>query len=343
MKKSLLLLCSMLCFLAVTQAAGPGYHVIARWALGGEGGWDYLTVDDAARRLYVARSSHVMVVDMETGKQLGDIPNTQGVHGVAIATEFGRGYTSNGRADNATMFALNTLQVLGTVPTGANPDSIRYDPASKRVFAFNAGGKSATAIDAASGKVAGTIELGGAPENCAVDGKGRLYVNIADTNEVVELDTQKMTVSRRFSIKPGVEPSGMGLDAARRLVFSGCDNEMMTVLDLHTGKVVSIVPIGAGVDGNGFDPSTGLAFSSNGEAGTLTVAQEASPGKWVVAETVTTQKGARTMRIDPKTHNVYTAAAQYGPPIPPPPGAKPGARPRASIIKDSFVILVIGK
>jgi DNA-binding beta-propeller fold protein YncE len=160
---------------------------------------------------------------------------------------------------------------------------------------------------------------------------------------VEELDTQKMAVTKRFSIKPGVEPSGMGLDAARGLVFSGCDNEMMTVLDVKTGKVISTVPIGAGVDGNGFDPSTGFAFSSNGEAGTLTVAQETSPGKWVVAETVTTQKGARTMTIDPKTHDIYTAAAQYGPPIPPPPGSKPGAKPRPSIIKDSFVILVVNK
>jgi DNA-binding beta-propeller fold protein YncE len=250
-----------------------------------------------------------MVVDMESGKLVGDIPDTQGVHGVAIAAEFGRGYTSNGRSNKSTIFDLKTLKVMGTVPTGGNPDSIRYDPASKRVFALNAAGKSATVIEGASGKVIDTIELGGAPENCAVDGKGKLYVNIADTNEVVEVDTQKLAVARRFAIKPGVEPSGMGLDAARRLVFSGCDNEMMTVLDLNTGKVISTVPIGAGVDGNGFDPSTGFAFSSNGEAGTLTVAQETSPGQWVVAETVTTQKGARTMTIDRKTHNIYTAAA----------------------------------
>jgi DNA-binding beta-propeller fold protein YncE len=311
--------------------------------LGGDGGWDYLTVDDAAGRLYISRSSHVMVVDLETGKQAGDIPNTEGVHGIAIAPEFGRGFTSNGRSNDVTIFELKTLKVLGKVPTGLNPDSIRYDSASKRVFALNARGKSATVIDAASGKVVSTIELGGSPEFTAVDGKGRLYVNIADTNEVVEIDTQKMAVTKRFSIKPGIEPSGMALDAARHLIFSGCDNEMMTVLDVNTGKVISTVHIGAGVDGNGFDASTGFAFSANGEDGTLTVAKEESPGKWIAAETVATQKGARTMAIDPKTHLIYLPTAQYGPPIPPPAGAPAGARSRPSIIKDSFVILVVGK
>ena len=255
MKKYLLGLCLIFCFLNVAQAAGPEFHVIKKLKLGGEGGWDYLTVDDAARRLYVSRSSHVMVVDLETGKQVGDIPNTEGVHGIAIAPEFGRGFTSNGRTNNATIFDLKTLKVLGTIPTGLNPDSIRYDSVSKRVFALNAKGKNATVIDAASGKVVSTIDLGGAPEFTAVDGKGKLYANIADTNEVVEIDTQKMAVTKRFSIKPGIEPSGMALDGARRLIFSGCDNDMMTVLDLNTGKVISTVPIGAGVDGNGFDPS----------------------------------------------------------------------------------------
>jgi DNA-binding beta-propeller fold protein YncE len=343
MKKSLLVFCLILCSLAVVQAAGPGYHVIKKLQLGGEGGWDYLTVDDAARRLYISRSTHVMVVDLETGKQVGDIPNTQGVHGIAIVPELGRGFTSNGRTNNVTIFDLKTLKELGTVPTGANPDSIRYDSASKRVFALNARGNSATAIDAASGKVVGTIDLGGGPEFTAVDGKGKLYVNIADTNEVVELDTQKLAVIKRFSIKPGIEPSGMAFDAARRLVLSVCDNEIMTVLDVNTGKVITTAPIGAGSDGAGFDPSTGFAFSSNGEDGTLTVVKEASPGKWVVAETVTTQKGARTMIIDPKTHNVLLPTAEFGPPVPPPAGAPAGARPRPSIIKDSFVVLVVGK
>lgn len=343
MKKCLLVLCLISCFLTVAQAAGPGFHVIKKLQLGGDGGWDYLTVDDAAHRLYVSRSSHVIVVDLETGKQVGDIPNTEGVHGIAIAPEFGRGFTSNGRTNNITIFDLKTLKVLGTVPTGLNPDSIRYDSASKRVFALNAKGKSATVVDVASGKVVSTIDLGGAPEFTAVDGKGKLYANIADTNEVVEIDTPKMAVTRRFSIKPGIEPSGMAFDATRRLIFSGCDNEMMTVLDLNTGKIISTVPIGAGVDGNGFDPSTGFAFSANGEDGTLTVAKELSPGKWGVAETVATQKGARTMTIDPKTHYIYLPTAEYGPPIPPPAGAPSGTRPRPSIIKDSFVILVVGK
>lgn len=343
MKKSLLVLCLILSSLAALQAAGPGFHVVAKWQLGGEGGWDYLTVDDVANRLFVSRGTHVMVVDLASGKQVGDIPNTEGVHGIALAQEFGRGFTSNGRANNVTMFELKTLKVLSTIPTGANPDSIRFDPASKRVFALNAKGKSATAIEAASGKVVGTVDLGGAPEFTAVDGKGKLYVNIADTNEVVELDTQKLVVTKRFPIKPGIEPSGMAFDAARRLVLSVCDNEIMTVLDLNSGKVITTAPIGAGSDGAGFDPSTGFAFSSNGEDGTLTVVKETSPGKWTAVETVTTQKGARTMIIDPKTHNIYLPTATYGPPVPPPAGAPAGARPRPSIIKDSFVILVVGK
>jgi DNA-binding beta-propeller fold protein YncE len=343
MKKCLSVFCFILGFIAIARAASPGFHIINKLQLGGDGGWDYLTIDDATRHLYVSRSSHVMVVDMETGKQIGDIPNTEGVHGIAIAPEFGRGFTSNGRSNNATIFDLTTLKVLGIVPTGLNPDSIRFDPTSKRVFTLNAKGKSATVIDAASGKVVSTIDLGGSPEFTTVDGKGKLYVNIADTNEVVEIDTQKAVITKRFSIKPGIEPSGMALDPAHRLIFSGCDNELMTVLDLNTGKVISTVPIGAGVDGNGYDPSTGFAFSANGEDGTLTVAKQESPGKWVVAETVATQKGARTMTIDPKTHNIYLPTAEYGPPIPPPAGAPAGTRPRPSIIKDSFVILVVGK
>lgn len=321
------------------QAAGPGYHVIKTIQLGGEGGWDYLTVDDASGRLFISRGTHVMVVDLKTDKLMADIPDTPGVHGIAVADDLNRGFISNGRANTATIFDLKTLKVLGQVKTGENPDAILYDPASKRVFTFNGRSKDATVIDAASGEIAGTIPLGGKPEFSRSDGKGKVYVNIEDTSEVVEIDSRKLTVTKRFSLTPGEEPSGMGFDVAHHLIFSGCGNKLMTVLDTQTGKVIATVPIGEGVDGNAYDAATGLAFSANGE-GTLTVVRQSSPGKFEVAETVPTQSGARTMTIDPKTHYIYLPTAQFEPAPATAPG---GARQRPAMVKDSFVILVVGK
>jgi YVTN family beta-propeller protein len=332
--KTILLLCGLVVGLNA-YAAEPGYHVLKKLPLGGEGGWDYLTVDNAARRLYISRGTHVMVVDLETDKLVGDIPNTSGVHGIAIAGELNRGFTSDGRTNTSTIFDLKTLKPIGEVKTGTNPDSILYDPASKKVFTFNGRSNDTTVFDAATGEVAQTIKLGGKPEFCTADGKGKVYVNIENTSEVVEIDSQKLEVTKRFSLKPGEEPSGMGLDAEHHRIFSGCHNKMMTILDAESGKVISTVAIGQGVDGNGFDPGAGLAFSSNGE-GTLTVVKESTPGKFEVAETVTTAQGARTMTIDPKTHNIYLPTAQFPPPT-------EGSRQRPAPIKDSFVILVVGK
>jgi len=336
--KTVLLFCGLVLGTSA-YAADPGYHVIKKLQLGGEGRWDLLTVDSAARRLYISRSTHVMVVDLDTDKLAGDIPDTPGVHGIAVAAELNRGFTSNGKANTATIFDLKTLKVLGHVKTGKNPDDILYDPVSRRVFAFNGRSNDATVFDAASGEVAGTIALGGRPEFAKADGKGKIYANIEDTSEVVEIDSRKLAVTRRFSLKPGEEPSGMGLDAEHHRVFSGCHNKLMTILDTEAGKVIASVPIGEGVDGNGFDSETGLAFSSNGD-GTLTVVRESAPGKFEVAETVATQRGSRTMAIDPKTHKIYVPAAQFGP-TPAPTSENP--RPRPTIIKDSFVILVVGK
>lgn len=320
-------------------AADSGYHIIKRLKVGGEGGWDYLSVDTAARRLYVSRSTHVMVIDLDTDMVVGNIPNTPGVHGIAVASELNRGFTSNGKANTVTIFDLKTLRVFGEVKTGANPDAIIYDTASKRVFTFNGRSKDATVIDAASGKVVGTIPLRGKPEYSAADGKGKVYVNIEDTNECVEIDSLKAQVLRRFSLKPCDEPSGMGLDSKNGRVFSGCHNKLMTVLDVKAGKVITTVPIGENVDGNGFDSGTGLAFSSNGD-GTLTIARESSSVKFEVVETVKTQRGSRTMAIDPVTHTVYLAAAQFlAPKVP----AQGGAKPRPEMVKDSFEILVVGK
>ncbi len=329
----------ILAFGMAAYAAAPGYRVANRFALGGESGWDYLTADGAARRLYVSRGTRVMVVNLDTGKSVGDIPDTPGVHGIALAPEMNRGFISCGKADSAVIFDLKTLKVLGRVKTGANPDAILYDPASKLVFTFNGRSKDATAFDAATGKVAATIALGGKPEFAATDGKGKIYANIEDTSEVAEVDSAKLAVTRRFSLKPGEEPSGMAFNTKRGLIFSGCGNKLMTVLDVKAGKVIATIAIGEGVDGNGFDPETGLIFSANGE-GTLTVARESSPGKFDVVETTATQRGARTMAIDPKTHNVYLPTAQFGP-APAPTPDNPRARP--PIVKDSFVILVASR
>jgi len=336
--KAFLLFCSLL-VCSISYAADPGYHIIKKLQLGGEGGWDYLTVDSAARRLYISRSTHVMVIDIDTDKVVGDIADTPGVHGIAIAAELNRGFTSNGRANTATFFDLKTLKVLGQVKTGENPDAILYDPASKRVFTFNGRSKDATVFEATSGKVAGTIPLGGKPEYAAADGKGKVYVNVEDTNEVVEIDSKTLSLTKRYSLKPCDEPTGMGLDAEHHRVYSGCHNKVMTILDTETGKLIATVPIGEGVDGNGFDPGTGLAFSSNGN-GTLTVVRESSQGKFEVAETVTTQRGSRTMAIDPMTHNIYLPAAQFNQPSAP---TAEEPRPRPTMIKDSFAVLVVGR
>jgi DNA-binding beta-propeller fold protein YncE len=330
------------CILAVAAnsfAADSGYHIIKWLKVGGEGGWDYLTVDNTARRLYISRSTHVMVIDLETDKVVGDIPNTPGVHGIAVAHELNRGFTSNGKSDTSTIFDLKTLKVLGEVKTGGNPDAIIYEPASKKVFTFNGRSKDATVFDAVSGKVISTIPLGGKPEFAATDGKGKVYVNIENTNQVSEIDSLNARETRRFSLKPCEEPTGLGLDSNNGRVFSGCHNKIMTVLDTKTGKIISTTPIGANVDGNGFDAGTGLAFSANGE-GTLTVVREASPGKFEVAETVTTQRGSRTMAIDPKTHNIYLPAAQFSKPEKP---SQAGTNQRPVMVKDSFEVLVVGK
>jgi DNA-binding beta-propeller fold protein YncE len=322
----------------IAYAADPGYHVIKKLPLGGEGGWDYLTVDAGARRLYISRGTHVMVVDLTTDKVAGDIPDTPGVHGIALAPELNRGFTSNGRANTATIFDLKTLKTLNHVKTGTNPDAILYDTASKRVFTFNGRSGDATVFDPMTAEVVSTIPLGGKPEFAAADGKGRIFVNIEDKSEVVEIDSRKLAVARRSSLQPCEEPSGMGLDAQHHLVFSGCHNKIMTVLDADAGKVIATVPIGEGVDGNGFDPVKKLAFSANGE-GTLTIAQESSVSKFEVVATVTTQRGARTMAIDPKTHNIYLPTAQFGAA---PPATPEAPRPRPAMIPDSFVVLVVG-
>lgn len=323
---------------AAFAAAGSGYHVVTTYEVGGDGGWDYMTIDSNARRLYISRATHVMVIDTDSGKSVGDIPDTLGVHGIALAPELGRGFTSNGREGTVSIFDIKTLATGNKVKVGENPDAILYDPATKRVFTFNGRSHDSTAIDAASGNVLGTIKLDGKPEFAASDGKGEIFVNIEDKSELVAIDPNKLAVRATWPLAPCTEPTGLSIDRKKRRLFVGCDNKMMAVVDADSGKVLSTPAIGEGVDATTFDPETGLAFASCGE-GVLTIVSEESPGKFS-AENVPTQQGARTLALDAKTHNVFVVTAKFGPP---PPATADNPHPRRSIVPDSFVVLVVGK
>jgi DNA-binding beta-propeller fold protein YncE len=315
------------------------YHLIKKVPLGGEGFWDYLGMDPDGRHLFISHATHVMVVDADSYQVVGDIPDTQGVHGIALAEEFGRGFVSDGAAAQVTIFDLKSLKTIGTAKTGEGPDGIIYDPGSKRVFTFNGRAGTSTAIDAQNGNVAGTIDLGGRPEFAAADGQGHVYNNLEDKSIVLQIDSKNLKVLNRWPLAPCESPSGMAIDAEHRRVFVGCHNKIMAVLDADSGKVVSTVPIGEGVDANRFDPGTQLAFSSNGD-GTITVAHEDSPDKYAVVQNLQTQRGARTMEVDPRTHNIFTVTAQFGPM---PTDVKPGERRRPPMIPGSFTLLVFGQ
>jgi DNA-binding beta-propeller fold protein YncE len=320
---------------AKPQRAGPsGYQLVKTIPLPGEGFWDYVGVDSDARRIYVSHGTKVLALDADSFAVVGEIPDTQGVHGIAVAPEFGRGFTSNGRAATSTIFDLKTLKTLSTVNTGRNPDAIAYDDVSKRVFTFNGASKDATAFAAADGKVAGTIALNGKPEFAAVDGKGKVYVNIEDTSELVEIDTKELKILHRWPLAPCESPSGLSMDRKSRRLFAGCENKLMAVVDADTGKVIATPAIGQGVDATAYDPGTGFALSSNGE-GTLTVVKQDGHDNYSVLDNVTTKKSARTMGLDLKTHNVVLPAADFLPP-------KPGER-RGEMKPGSFVLLVVSR
>jgi len=336
---AVLALCAVILPGTISRAAGgdpgaSGYHLVKTIPVSGDGFWDYLTVDSETHRLYISHSTHVQVMDTETYAMVGDIPDTQGVHGIALARDLGRGFTSNGRANTVTIFDLKTLKTIGSVKTGTNPDAILYDAVTKRVFTMNGRSHDTTAIDAAEGSVAGTLELGGKPEFAVADGKGSIYVNIEDKSELVQFDAQKLTILNRWPLAPCEEPSGLAWDSKNRRLFAGCSNKMMAVMNADTGKVVATPVIGEGVDANGFDPETNFAFASNGE-GTLTVVHEDGPDKFSVVEDVATKKSARTMALDAKTHKIYLSAADLEPP---PPGER-----RPSVKPGSFVILVLSR
>ena len=321
------------------QAATPGYHVIHRINAGGEGGWDYVTVDPDGNRLFLSRGTHAMVIDLGRDSVVGDIPNTLGIHGVALAPELNRGFTSNGRDSSVTIFDYKTLAPIAVVKIpGRNPDAILYDPATKRVFTFNGGTSNATAIDATNGTVVGTVDLGGKPETAVSDG-GKVYANIEDKSEIAVFDPKTLAVLARWPLAPCEEPSGLAIDRIHQRLFAGCGNKTMAVVDMRTGKVVATPAVGSGVDAAGFDPGTQLAFTSNGE-GTITVVHEDTPDKYTVVETVPTQRGARTMAVNPKTHRLYTVTAEFGP-APAPTADRP--RPRPPMIPGTFVVLELDR
>ena len=336
MKITWISICFVSALAAATYAApavGPsGYHLIRTVPLAGDGGWDDLAIDQTTHRLFITRGMHVQVVNLADFSLAGDIPNTPRVHGVAFAP--GAGFISDGGDDTVTVFNPTTLQVLTRITVGGGPDAILYDPVSRKIFTFNGHSRDATVIDAATKKVTGTIPLGGRPEFAVSDGKGLVYANIEDTSEIVTLDTKTLTVTKRWPLAPCTEPSGLAIDVAHDRLFAGCHNNLMAVVDAKSGKIVATPPIGKGVDGNRYDPETMLAFSSNGD-GTLTVVREFGPNDFRVIDTVQTQKSARTMILDPITHQVYLIAAELIPP------SKPGTWP--TVVPGTVKLLVYGR
>jgi DNA-binding beta-propeller fold protein YncE len=320
---------------------GSGYHLIKKMPVGGEGGWDYLTVDSEARRIYLARGTHVMVVDEDKGEVVGDIPDTKGVHGIALAKDLGKGYTSNGQANTVTVFDIATLKTLSTIKvTGENPDSVLYDAANKRVWTFNGRTANATAIDASSGEVVGTVKLSGKPETPVLDGKGSIFANIEDKNSLVEIDAKAMTVKHEYPLAGCEAPSGIAMDTAHRRVFSGCsDSKKLAVTNADTGKVVAAPEIGEDTDASGFDPGTGLAFASCRE-GVLSIIHADSPDKYTNVANVKTEFGARTMALDTKTHHVFVVTADFKPA---PAATADNPHPRPQAVPGTFRILEYGE
>ncbi len=321
-----------------TQAT-PTYHVARKVSIGGDGGFDYITADPAGKRVFLTHSTQVVVYDLAKDMIAGSIPNTKGVHGVALAPDLNRGFTSNGGDSSVTIFNYTTLEVIKTLPIHAiNPDPITYDSVTKRVFTWNHGTHDATVIDAVKGELIGSIPNMGVPETAVTDGKGTLWVNLEDTHEVVKIDTRSMKEVGRFSISPCEIPTGMAIDRANRILFSACRSGHLGIIDADKGALITTVPICIGTDAAAFDPQTKLAFASCSD-GNATVVQQVSRTEYKVVQTITTQRGSRTMALDPTTHKIYQAAVEYGPtPAPATPGGRAG---RAPILPGSFSLLII--
>ena len=315
------------------------YKLLKEIPVGGEGGWDYLTVDESARRLYVSHATKVEVIDIDKEAVVGQIADTAGVHGIAVAPKLGLGFTSNGRENKASIFDLSTLKTSSKVDTGENPDAILYEEGQEEVYTFNGRGRSATVFEAKTGKVVATIPLSSKPEFSVADTQaGRIYCNLEDKSAVAVIDAKAHKVLSTWPIAPGEEPSGMAYDAQNKRLFLGCGNKLMVMMDSETGKVVGSVPIGQGVDATKFDSGTMLAFCSCGD-GTVTIAHEDSPDKLTVVQTLKTEPRARTMALDTKTHKIYLASARFGAATDQPAGGKKG---RPSAVPGTFKVLVYG-
>ena len=319
---------------AASLIAAPNYHVIDKIKIGGATRWDYITVDPDTHRAYVSNATRAVVVDLEKGSVVGEVPDTKGIHGIALAPKLNRGYTSNGQANNVTVFDLKTLKPVETVATGQNPDAIYFDAGSERVLTFNGRSSDSTVIDAKTNKVVATIPVGGKPEFAQGDGKGTVYANIETTNEVVVIDAKAAKITKRYKLEGCDEPSGLAFDQAHSRLFSVCGNKVMAISDPAAGKLVTTVPIGEGADGVAFDPGPGYAFSSNGGDGNITVVG-GSGSKYSVMQTATTQKSARTIAVDTKTHKLYLPAGE--------PGTTTDKKGRPSLAPDSFELLVVGQ
>jgi len=324
---------------AIAHDATPGDKVLQRFALGGAGGWDDLAVDSGGNRLYLSRHDRVTVVDTASGKVVGEVPNTDGVHGIALVPALHLGFASDGKADAVTVFDLKTLKALDTIKvTGKDPDAIIYDPASRRVIAFNGDSSNATLIDPATRKVVGTIALDGTPEFARSDEHGRVFVNIEDKGELAEIDPKAAAVVATWKLADCADPSGLAFDAVHRRLFSVCQNHKMVVTDADTGKQVAAVVIGAGPDGAAFDAKRGLVFSPNGKDGTLTIVHEDDADHYSVVATVPTQKSARTVVLDESAHRLYLPAAEFDPlPANAPEHTRPPMKP------DTFTVLEVGE
>ena len=323
------------CIVTGASAAPSGYHILNTVNLGGDGGWDYLNLDPVTGNLFITRGTHVMVVDPATSKLVGDVTGLEAIHGTVFVG--GHAYVTEGGANRVAVVDTKTLAKIGEIPVGSRPDGILYD--SNRIFTFNAVSADSTAIDPATNKVVGTVALGGKPETAAGDGAGTIFVNIEDKSELVAFDAKTLKVKAHYPLAPCESPSGMAADAAHQRIFSGCDNKMIAVTDMKTGKVVATFPIGEGVDANRFDPATGLIFSSNGESGTLTVAHEDGPDKVTVLDNIKTAEGARTMELDPKTHRVFVVTADRKPGTPT--ASQP--HPRAVPVPGTFRLIILGR
>lgn len=315
-------------------AGAPKYALLKKFPLAGDGGWDYMAVDSSTHRLFISRGTHVQVMDTVTGKLVGDIPNTTGVHGIAFDKKLGRGYTSNGRENTVTVFDMKSLKEITKIKVnGGNPDAIIFDSASNRVFTFNGQSSDSTAIDVATNKVVGTIKLHGKPEFPQADGNGTIFVNIEDKSEIQQINTKSLTVTKSWPIAPAEGPSGMSIDVKHHRIFSVCDG-LMAISDTSAGKLAQTAKIGDGPDAAGFDPSFDVALSSNGQDGTLSVVARKPNGSYDTVQTLATQRGARTMAVDPKTHMIYLITAEFDAPA-------AGSR-RGRMKPNSAVILVVG-